>query len=177
MGRSCRCGNISAHSSLRFVWIHLCTSRSISVWLSSALWLDRCSSLILLIFSLSVGDLLLLGIIVLLLTPFGFTFDSRILWFTEEFTVNSITASRPRPVAAKWGRIISPPPLSWQSVWGICADMLRFGLSNCAAVHDGQKPPLCSRRLAVRSDAAKLVLYRQTRPRGFQISHTYSVFI
>ena len=50
------------------------------------------------------------GIIVLLMTQFqpsfscqtdGLTFDSKILWYTEEFTVDSMTARCLGPVAAE----------------------------------------------------------------------------
>jgi len=37
----------------------------------------------------------------------GLTFDSRILWYTEEFMVKSVTAGFPGPVAAKQAQIIT----------------------------------------------------------------------
>lgn len=42
--------------------------------------------------------------------PHGLIFDSRILRCTEEFTIKSIIARCPCPVASKQGWIICPPP-------------------------------------------------------------------
>jgi len=100
-----------------------------------------------------------LGIIVLLHDPFcpsfscqtdGFTFDSRILWYTEEFMVNS------GPVAAKQAQIITPP--STCSTDGDCADMLCLCLALCImSKHLHFRLHLskghCSRSLVVWSDA------------------------
>ena len=60
------------------------------------------------------------GIIVLLMSQYqpsfscrtdGLTFDSRILWYPEEFMVDSMTARCPGPVAVKQVQIFTPPPL------------------------------------------------------------------
>lgn len=64
--------------------------------------------------------------------------DSRTLWYTDAFTVNSVTAGFLQPDAAKQAfQIISPPPSSL-TVGIRCAGM--FWLS-------------CSRKLEVYSDA------------------------
>ena len=53
--------------------------------------------------------------------------DSRLLWYPEEFMVDSMTARCPDPVAAEQAQIISPPPpcltvgmrcLCWYAVFG-----------------------------------------------------------
>lgn len=65
-------------------------------------------------------------------------FDSRTLWYTDAFTVNSVTAGFLQPDAAKQAfQIISPPP-SCLTVGIRCAGMLWLS---------------CSRKLEVCSDA------------------------
>lgn len=38
----------------------------------------------------------------------GLTFNSRIIWYAEEFMVESVTARSPEPVATKQIQIITP---------------------------------------------------------------------
>ena len=79
------------------------------------------------------------GIIVLLMSQFqpsfscqtdGLTSDSRKLWYTEEFTVDSMTARCPGPVTAEQAQIISPPP-PCSILWVVCPDMLCLVLVQC----------------------------------------------
>lgn len=62
------------------------------------------------------------------------TFDFRILWYTEELTLNSMTARCPGAVAA----IITTPPSWWQLLWSVCSRMVCFCFAKHGAVHSGQ---------------------------------------
>lgn len=64
-------------------------------------------------------------------------FGSRILWYTEEFGVESVTVGCPCPVAAIKGWIITPPPPC------LIVDVLCLILPY-VGVHYGQISPLWS---------------------------------
>lgn len=53
----------------------------------------------------------------------GLTFDSWILWYTEEFMANSMTGKCPGPVAAKQAHI---KPNAWRWYNGVIADVSGF---------------------------------------------------
>ncbi len=88
-----------------------------------------CNTLILLFFSRSVVDLLgCLGSLSCCMTQFWpnfscrtdcVTFDSSILWYTEEFMVNSVTVRCPDPVTTKQAQNHQPST----SMCDVCYDM------------------------------------------------------
>ena len=116
------CGHLSMHSSRKVLSQHF-------NWVKSGLWLGHHETSILFFFSHSVVDLLVcLGSLSCCTTQFwpsrscwtdGITFNSRILWYAEEFVVNSMTAKCPGLVAAKQAQIITLNHCGWQMVWEV----------------------------------------------------------
>ena len=89
----------------------------LEVWILTG----HCNILILLVFSHFVVDLLVcLRSLSCCMTQFqpsfscwadGLTFDSKILWYAEEFMADSMTAKCPGYAVAKQVQVITPSPL------------------------------------------------------------------
>lgn len=117
-----------------------------SIW--SGPWLRHDNTSILFIFSNSVVQAVASNIWVnFSCWTYGLTFESRILWYTDEFVVDSMAVRCPGLVAAKQAKITSIPPPCLKVVWGVCtrgADMLWLILANNGTVHYDQTSPLLS---------------------------------
>ncbi len=132
MSLSHRCGGILAHSSLQNcfnsatlegfrAWMDCLRSyHSISIGFKPRLWLDHSKTLILFFLSHSEVDLLVcMGSLSCCITQVRLSlrsqtnsriFSFRIFWYSAEFMVPSIMASRPGPEAAKQPQTITLPP-------------------------------------------------------------------
>ena len=181
--------------------IGLCTAllrshHSILVSLRSGLWLNHCNTLILFFFRHSVVDLLLcLGSLSCWWASFSFscrtdglTFDSRILWYPEEFMVDSMTARCPGPVAAEQAQMISPPPpcltvgmrcLCWYAAFGFLQTCCCALWPNISTLVWSVQRTLFQKSSEITNLSCAAMFFLERRGfllQPFQTSHTWSVF-